>query len=679
MKKIAGLMFMVLTIANITVAEEVEQVAKKPVRLAPIVITPSRYRESELDVAKSVTVITAEDIEHSKAKYVPELLKSVAGINVRNLTGNAKMAQVDMGGFGDTNVSNVLVLVDGRRTNQIDLSGVDWAQIDVDSVERIEIVRGPQTVMYGDNATGGVINIFTKTGAGKKPCLGFKYELASYNYQLYRGHLEGGSDFMDYYTSLSTSFLDGYRQNSDLETIDYNAHATLKPADYLKLDFSGNYHKDWYGMPGGIQYKDINRIGRRDTTDPYSRGKTEDYYFMFSPEVDLDTPFGNFVFSTDLLHRGRRVGSIFWFTGGGGWETTTHIKTFGVTPKLYFSTNFFGIDNRMLIGFDYYSHKDEILDGSTARNAAKAMIIIEKQSGGVYVTDTINLTADLLATGGFRTEWFYYKFDQQSAPSQVVTNEPQEYAYEIGLNYRYNDRSAVYANYSRSFRAPVVDEWYTAAWFVPGWGGGGGLNTDLEPQVGINYEVGVKENTFEPFRIEASAYWLDTKHEIFFDPGIGRFGANALYDLTRRWGVDAEANLHLFDSLDIFANYTYQKAWFVGSRYPGHEIPMVPHHMFSAGLDYTFMDCVNLYYTCNYVGRRRYINDVQMIAEQMRSYMTHNFKISYKKYGLEIFGGVYNIFDEDYAEYGAINWDARNIEVYPSPGRNFQVGASYKF
>ena len=72
-----------------------------------------------------------------------------------------KTAQVDIRGFGDTSVSNTLVLVDGRRTNQIDISGVDWAQIDVNSIDRIEVTRGGQSVLYGDNAAGGVINIIT--------------------------------------------------------------------------------------------------------------------------------------------------------------------------------------------------------------------------------------------------------------------------------------------------------------------------------------------------------------------------------------------------------------------------------------------------------------------------------------------------------------------------------------
>ncbi len=81
---------------------------------------------------------------------------------VRDVYGTGKTASVDIRGFGETGALNTFVLVDGRRVNEIDLSGVDWTQIPLDQMERIEIVRGSGSVLYGDNAVGGVINIITK-------------------------------------------------------------------------------------------------------------------------------------------------------------------------------------------------------------------------------------------------------------------------------------------------------------------------------------------------------------------------------------------------------------------------------------------------------------------------------------------------------------------------------------
>ena len=127
-----------------------------------MVVTATRDAEEIRKVPANVTVITQEGIEQSNAQNVVDLLKDQVDVVVRDFYGNGKTASVDIRGFGETGTLNVLVLVDGRRVNDIDLSGVDWTQIPMDQIERIEIVRGSGSVLYGDNATGGVINIITK-------------------------------------------------------------------------------------------------------------------------------------------------------------------------------------------------------------------------------------------------------------------------------------------------------------------------------------------------------------------------------------------------------------------------------------------------------------------------------------------------------------------------------------
>ncbi len=135
---------------------------EKEVTLEGVVVTATRDTEEIRKVPANVTVVTREQIEQSNSKTVVDVLRSEGDVVVRDFYGNGKTASVDIRGFGETGPLNTLVLVDGRRVNEIDLSGVDWTQIPLDQVERIEIVRGSGSVLYGDNATGGVINIITK-------------------------------------------------------------------------------------------------------------------------------------------------------------------------------------------------------------------------------------------------------------------------------------------------------------------------------------------------------------------------------------------------------------------------------------------------------------------------------------------------------------------------------------
>ncbi len=427
MKRILSVMFLCFFCANAIFAEE----EKKPSilgetldrlsepfgalftpykRLDPIVVTPTRYEDPALDVSSNISVIDEKKIGESYARYTPDILRDESGVVVSDLLGNGKAMRIDMRGFGDSSVSNVLVLVDGRRTNQIDLSGPDWIQINLGSVERVEVTRGPKTVLYGDNATAGVVNIITKKGAGLKPEISFGYDVGSYRYSAYRGAIQEGSPFLDYFGMISTSYNNGYRINNNLETIDYNANITLKPSDLLHMRFSGGYHKDWYGLPGALKPVDLNDIGPRGSISPDNRGKTEDYYLTFTPEVKYDLGLGEMLFYGDILMRGRRNNSIFYSVWGDV-SNVNHIVTFGVTPKLAFTTELFDIKNRMLVGLDYYGNKNEINSGELS---AMDRIIINKDSLGLYATDTVELPFNLILSGGFRSEWGYYKFNQEA-------------------------------------------------------------------------------------------------------------------------------------------------------------------------------------------------------------------------------------------------------------------------
>lgn len=652
-----------------------EELLSPSQRLDPIVVTPTRYGEPSLDVSDSVTVIDEIEVRDAHSKNIPDILRTKAGIVVTDFLGNGKTNRVDMRGFGDQANSNVLVLVDGRRTNQIDMSGADWAQIDVNSVERIEIVRGPQSVLYGDNASGGVINIITKNGKNKKPAIGFAYETGSYKYNSYKGYIEGGSDFADYFGMLSSTYNYGYRVNNHLETSDIQANITIKPTETAHLSYSTGYHRDWYGMPGAVKPVDINSIGRRGSLGPNNKAKTEDYYMMFTPELTLDSAIGEIFFSGDIVSRNRWTSASF-FSVWGDSITVNHINTFGITPKAAITAEVLGVENRMMVGLDFYANKHDIHSGLLS---APDTININKNNLGIYLTDTIQLPWNFIFDTGFRGEWAYYKFDQQAVVHGKNEKKPFEYACDAGLVYQYNDRSSVYAKYSRSFRFPVTDEWYNSL-YVDYFSGliAGGLNLDLKAQTGHNYEIGIKENSSKYLSVKADYYIMDLKNELYYDPIAFR---NAVHHHTVHHGLELESDVYLFDkSLHVFGNYTYQKAFFVGEAFAGCEMPLVPHHKFSVGGDYIFMDCVKFGYTANYVGARPFINDLTNTHPPLKSYVTHNIKLAYNKHGFEVFGLINNILDAEYSEYGALDTFTRTMPgYYPSPRRNFVVGASCKF
>jgi len=671
MKRIVSTVVLIIAACAVS-GYAAEKKAGSTQKLDPIVITASRVNDSWLmypdsatllSSTRTVDVVDAEEIDRTGVRTITDVLKNQLGIDVREYFGNGKTTQVDIRGFGDTAPSSVLVMIDGRRTNQVDLTGVDWLQIDLDSVDRIEILRGSQSVLYGNNAVGGVINIITKRGTGKKPELGFKYETGSYHYNSYSGYSTAGTEFMDYYVGISSKSTDGYRGNSDLETDDLNANCTLRPSDWAAVRFDAGYHRDWYGQPGAVTDMQIERDGMRACDNPDNRGKTEDFFVMPGLDLNSNSKVGSLTFSIDFPIRSTRNASVFdW----GYWnETNNHLTTFGVTPRIIFESLIAQISNRLVAGVDYYNYKDQIL--SSNGTPSKDLTIIRQNTLGLYIEDTAKVTERITLSGGFRTEWADCDFDQEAVLVQQNGKRMNEYAYDIGANYAYNDTSAVYANVSRSLRFPAVDEWYQT--YTLFWGGG--VNLDLEPQTGMDYEIGFRDHTIKWLKASANYFIMDLRHEIYFDPWAA--GINGIYDHTMRTGVEVEAHLLPIEDLDIYGKYTYIKAFFVGSHYAGNDIPMVPRHKVTSGVSYTFMDCVDVGYIFNFVGPRRFLNDQLNLMRQMKQYFTSDIKITYRKHGMEIYGAINNMFDYEYSDMGSMG------QYYPANGRNFLIGVKQKF
>ncbi len=213
-----------------SLADDEEKEEKSSITMEEVVVTATRTGQSVEKVPANVTVISQEDIKNSNARTVTDLLRSEEGIVVRDLLGHGKTAQVDLRGYGETGPYNTLVLVDGRRVNEIDLSGVDWTQIPLEQLERIEIVRGTGSVLYGDSAVGGVINIITKIPSEKFTAkTGITF--GSYKRHKEEIYVSGGHERILASLFASRNETDGYRDNNEYSTQDVGGKIIFDTSD----------------------------------------------------------------------------------------------------------------------------------------------------------------------------------------------------------------------------------------------------------------------------------------------------------------------------------------------------------------------------------------------------------------------------------------------------------------
>ncbi|HKL22919.1 MAG TPA: TonB-dependent receptor plug domain-containing protein, partial [Tichowtungia sp.] len=182
---------------------------------ARIVVTATRAAAPIRAVANNPSVITSSDLQSGRYTSVSEALQKQAGVFVSNISDNPSQASVNLRGFGgDAPHGKTLVLLNGRKLNRPDMATINWSQIPMQAVERIEVIRGPNSVLYGNHAVGGVINIITKEPTDI-PRTTVTASVASYEQFEQSLTTSGKLNGMGYAASLGHQSGDGYRNRSE--------------------------------------------------------------------------------------------------------------------------------------------------------------------------------------------------------------------------------------------------------------------------------------------------------------------------------------------------------------------------------------------------------------------------------------------------------------------------------
>lgn len=664
MKKFITCFLATFALTTIGVSAALADIATE---LDTVIVTATRIAQHNYKIAGNVTVITREEIEASNAQSIPDILKETLGTYVYDKS-TTKTAILDMRGFGDSATSNVLVLINDRKINAVDMSGADLIQVPIEAVERIEIIRGAGSVLYGDNAVGGVVNIITKKGEGDfSGRLGTVY--GSYDTRGVDLEVSGAKNNISYL--FYSKYLDqrGYRQNSDVLSSDFNTRVGYDFSDKISMDFNFGWHEDRFGLPGGLNASELESLGRRESVDDQNYATTKDKYFNLAFDVNPwpdDLYFGDFV--VNLFYRDRDVFDDFW-----GSQTDRTIDTKGITAKYIFDHTIFNKEVNFVTGIDYYDHENDI----TGRGSNSVDLTISKEELGIYGFAQYELIEDVFVNAGTR----FHKADYAFSQRDVAVDEkqsPEESVSMVGMKYEYGKGSNAHFNVQQTFRFLATDEWYST------WSG---LNTNLSQQTGIQYEMGVKHNFDNKAVVSVTPYWMNINNEIFFDPTNGPFGSNSNYDKTRRYGVEVGSKVDLnhflnFDFLDKFefiTNYTYQNPQFSEGANDGKDIPMVPRHQATSGVTTRFFDNYNISLIGKYTGSRFAINDTLNETSPAKPYYVLDARLSYNRDFVEVYANINNILNELYEPYHVKSASGTVKDVYPAPETNFTIGLNVKF
>ncbi|NOY80365.1 MAG: TonB-dependent receptor [Kiritimatiellaeota bacterium] len=623
--------------------------------LPEMVVTAAPGSRDVNTVPANVTVITAKDIAETSARTVPDVLKYSAGVNVADWGGNGRTSDVDIRGFGETAGSNVLVLVDGRRVNAPDLSKTDWTTIPLERIERIEIVRGGAGVLYGDNATAGVINIITKKGRGK-PILVSDTHVGSNSEFGQRLSLSGGWGALGYSLDGSYFGTKGHRDNSDFRNRSAGLQLSFDPESWYDFDFSAGVKKDSYGLPGSV----TPAQDPESSNSPADNAESTDWYLHFAPTLQLCIP-GELILQADYRRRDQH--SVF-----GGYPYDTRLREYSFAPAYAVNFETGRLAHRVQAGLAYTAgdvHVIRAMDWSVWPPVPDTKSDDKyRREVGYFVYDRIKLDSDKLFLDlGCRRSRIKFTYDRHDNQTWDET------AARAGLTYAYAPGSKLFAALDKSYRSQLLDE-FAGPW----WAGG----LPIAPQTTRHWQAGVRHRFGSRLTAAATLFQIDTDNEIFFDPATFQ---NTSYDKTRRRGVELEVLADPTDRLHLFANFTWLNPELKDGAYDGNRIPGVAKQSASAGATVTVPGGLVWDVRGRWVKKHPMISDWSNGKPVADGYIVFDTKVSFtcpKHKWLTVYAGVNNLLDEDYAEYAVASAFDNNLHLYPSPGRTFVAGVKVR-
>lgn len=444
-----------------------------------IVVTATRTKKSIKNVGSSITVIGNEQIENSKAQLVSDVLRQVPGLEVRRNGGIGGTTNIHIRG-GTPN--QTLVFIDGVQLNSPTDGSFNFADLTTDNIERVEILRGPQSTLYGSEAIGGVVNIITKKGAGPATAT-LSSEYGSHETYKETVNFSAGTEKFDYSGSISylkTSGISFASSRSFTETTVLeetpigDGEATIGP---IITSTPNSREEDGYtNFTGSI------RLGRNFLDD----GRVDTTLRIMHAEFDLDAFIGGK--AVDDENRRQEKDNIFWSAKAEKtlfdiWTPSilvsvndTELETIDLTGEsreVLIPTRLWRAEHQsdinvtdfdtVTLGFEY-----EVQEGENQG----PVTTIDKQiiyNRAAFIQNQIKLFDSIDWTMGLR-------YDRHSSFGV-------HYTYRSTLSYTLeNIRTRFHGSWGKGFRAPDLNEL-----FFPNSG-----NPDLNPEESKGWDIGAE-------------------------------------------------------------------------------------------------------------------------------------------------------------------------------------------
>ena len=671
-----------------------------------LIVSATPQAVSELDTPAAVSVVNGEEMRHAAPRVnLSESLTGVPGLQIQNRQNYAQDLQLSMRGFGSRStygVRGIRMYVDGIPATMPDGQG-QTSNIDLNSVESVEVLRGPFSALYG-NASGGVVNVTTETGQQPTTIEASSYygSYGSWRYGLKATGATGdGTQAGDVdYTVSSTRFItSGYRDNSGARKNLANAKLGVRIDDVSKLSLIFNSVDIKADDPGGLTQQEWKQDPHQaPRADQYNTRKTIKqtqaglrYERQLSEQDDLSV----------MMYAGERETTQYQSIPRAPQLNPTHAG--GVIDL---SRHYQGIDTRwthrgellvpvtLTTGLNYENMSEDrkgfenfVMNNGTPDYGQKGNLRRNERNlmwnADPYMQSRWQLTDKLSLDAGVRysSVWFDSNDHYITAANGDDSGEASyhEWLPAGALKYAVTDAWNVYAAAGRGFETPTINELSYRA------NNQSGLNFNLKPSTNDTYEIGSKTRVGNGL-FTAALFQTMTDDEIVTDTSSGGRTTYKNAGKTRRQGAELSLDQQFAGDWRVKMAWTYLDATYRTNvcgddNCNGNRMPGIARNMGFASLGYVPESGW-------YAGAdMRYMSDIEANDENTAkapSYTTvglnTGYKFNYNNWMLDVFGRVDNLFDKEYV--GSVIVNESNGRYYePAPGRNYGVGLSvaYRF
>lgn len=652
------------------------RVEQKPTELTEtIVISGTRSATKVKDVPAAITVVSGEEVQQDrKALSLEESLKFVPGVRVEDELGSAGRTRIIIRGTGTranspagSGVRGIKVLVDGIPKNNAGGSAQDLTDIDLEAVDRIEVLRGPSSALYG-NQSGGVVNIITQEG---QPTPFAEYRQTVGSYGLFREHAKVGGETgnLNYFFSGFRTDQSGYRQNSQFNNTGFNGKArfTLDPRSSLTaiLGFDRNDERS----PGPLTQARFDQDPKQADPTFLSNGVR-----AVTDELRL-----GLIYQRELLdHSSLELTGYYLPRHLGpfqqiGVRIPQDFMNRGAGARFLLGEPIFNLGNRLTVGADFQDTPITTGTFNSVTGAALAETEEHATTFGAYILEELNLLPNLVLSGAGRIDWVHFTSENLTKAAGQAGRLYEKFTPRIALTFSPVRTLSTYASFSQGFEAPVIGELRT----LPG--GAFGFNSALNPQTSNNYEVGARGTVIaDRLDFEIAGFRQDV-HDLISP--IGLFPNNSFQNVgqVREYGVEVGARLRLIRGLTAGLAYTYSDFKFQDfvsgtADYSGNKLPGVPDHMFAGELRYRHSSGIHAAAEVQ-AASPIYADNANSFSVPRYTVFNASAGYDYERGNLKLepFILVKNLTDQKYSQFALIN-DSGKRYYNPLPGLSVYGG-----